>query len=93
MSVGFSTHTTDLRRRRHRDDGDGSLPQRTTHARVADLCHDAEAGAWRLSWAPDHAEPDWPGHTYSPEDEDLPSDYPDPSDPDALVGWGTRHFG
>jgi hypothetical protein len=50
-----------------------------------DLHQDAEAGAWLLSWAPDHGEPDWPGHIYSPEDEDLPSDYPDPRDPEALV--------
>jgi hypothetical protein len=25
---------------------------------------------------------------YSPEDDDLPSDYPDPADSDALVEWG-----
>ena len=49
-----------------------------------DLCHDAELGTWRLSWGPDAGEPDWPGHTYSPEDDDLPSDYPDPADSDAL---------
>jgi hypothetical protein len=30
---------------------------------------------------------------YSPEDDDLPSDYPDPADSDALVEWGQRHFG
>ena len=52
-----------------------------------------KAGAWRLAWDPDYAEPDWPGHTYSPEDDDLPSDYPDPSDSDALVEWGRKHFG
>jgi hypothetical protein len=47
-----------------------------------DLCYDAEAGAWRLAWDPDYAEPDWPGHTYSPEDDDLPSDYESTSAPD-----------
>jgi hypothetical protein len=58
-----------------------------------DLYHDAEAGTWRLAWGPDFAEPDWPGHTYAPEDEDLPTDYPDPADVDALVDWGRKHFG
>jgi hypothetical protein len=58
-----------------------------------DLYHDAEVGAWVLGWNPDSGEPDWPGHTYSPEDDDLPSDYPDPADADALVDWGRRHFG
>lgn len=58
-----------------------------------DLYRDSHAAEWLLSWAPDLGEPDWPGHTYSPADDDLPSDYPDPSDLDALVGWGTKHFG
>jgi hypothetical protein len=58
-----------------------------------DLFQDAEAGVWGLVWAPDFAEPDWPGHTYSPEDDDLPGDYPDPADAEALVEWGRRHFG
>ena len=58
-----------------------------------DLYEDTKAGAWGLAWAPDFGEPDWPGHTYAPDDEDLPSDYPDPADPDALVEWGQRHFG
>lgn len=58
-----------------------------------DLHHDAVAGGWRLAWGPDYAEPDWPGHTYSPDDDDLPSDYPDPTDSEALVEWGRRHFG
>jgi hypothetical protein len=53
----------------------------------------AETGAWVLAWAPAFGEPDWPGHTYTPEDDDLPSDYPDPSDAEALVEWGRRHFG
>jgi hypothetical protein len=57
------------------------------------LCQDADTGAWRLAWDPDGGEPDWPGHVYSPEDDDLPDDYPDPGDVDALVGWGRRHFG
>jgi hypothetical protein len=30
---------------------------------------------------------------YSPGDDDLPSDFPDPADIDALVGWGRKHFG
>jgi hypothetical protein len=58
-----------------------------------DLYEDTDAGAWGLIWAPDLGEPDWPGHTYAPTDEDLPSDYPDPVDAEALLGWGTRHFG
>lgn len=58
-----------------------------------DLFQNPGVGAWGLSWAPDHGEPDWPGHIYSPEDDDLPNDYPDPSDADALVAWGTKHFG
>ena len=57
------------------------------------LCEDAETGAWRLAWGPDSGEPDWPGHTYAPEDDDLPGDYPEPTDADALVEWGRRHFG
>lgn len=58
-----------------------------------DLQQDARAGAWRLAWNPAHGEPDWPGHVYSPDDQDLPSDYPDPADADELVEWGRRHFG
>ena len=58
-----------------------------------DLCEHAELGAWGLTWNPDFAEPDWPGHTYSPEDDDLPGDYPDAADVEALVDWGRRHFG
>ena len=57
------------------------------------LCQDS-TGAWCLAWDPDGGEPDWPGHTYSPADADLPSDYPsDSADPAALVGWGRKHFG
>jgi len=58
-----------------------------------DLDQDAETRAWRLTWNPDYGEPDWPGHTYSPEDDDLASDYPDPADAEALVEWGRKHFG
>jgi hypothetical protein len=58
-----------------------------------DLYQHTEAGAWGLAWEPDFGEPDWPGHTYAPHDEDLPSDYPDPADAEALVEWGRRHFG
>ena len=58
-----------------------------------DLYQDAESGEWRLAWGPDFCEPDWPGHTYSPDDSDLPDDYPDPADVKALVEWGRRHFG
>jgi hypothetical protein len=58
-----------------------------------DLFEDPEAGVWGLAWAPDFGEPDCPGHTYSPRDDDLPDDYPDPADVDALVEWGRRHFG
>ena len=58
-----------------------------------DLCEDAETGTWRLSWAPDSGEPDWPGHAYSAEDDDLPGDYPESSDSDALIEWGRKHFG
>jgi len=58
-----------------------------------DLVQDADADVWGLTWAPDFAEPDWPGHTYSPDDGDLPGDYPDPSDAEALVEWGRKHFG
>jgi hypothetical protein len=58
-----------------------------------DLSRDDKTGKWQLAWAPDYGEPDWPGHTYSPDDEDLPGDYPDTSDADALVEWGQRHFG
>ena len=58
-----------------------------------DLYQDARTGAWRLAWDPDYGEPDWPGHTYSPDDDDLASDYPDPADSDALIEWGRKHFG
>lgn len=58
-----------------------------------DMFHDPELGAWVLAWDPDCGEPDWPGHKYSPEDGDLPPDYPDPADDDALVAWGRKHFG
>ena len=53
----------------------------------------AEGGAWGLAWNPDFGEPDWPGHTYSPDDDDLPGDYPDLADAEALVEWGRKHFG
>jgi hypothetical protein len=52
-----------------------------------------DVGEWGLAWSPDYGEPDWPGHTYWPEDEDLPNDYPDRADADALVEWARRHFG
>jgi hypothetical protein len=58
-----------------------------------DLYRDSHAAEWLLSWRPDQGEPDWPGHTYSPEDDDLPSDYPDARDQEALVAWGAKHFG
>jgi hypothetical protein len=58
-----------------------------------DLQQNAETGEWSLSWNPDHGEPDWPGHTYSPGDDDLPDDFPGPDDPDALIAWGRGHFG
>jgi hypothetical protein len=58
-----------------------------------DLYHDRETGAWVVAWNPGSGEPDWPGYTYLPEDDDLPSDYPDPADVEALVGWGLKHFG
>ena len=58
-----------------------------------DLQRDAETGQWRLTWSPHHGEPDWPGHCYSPDDRDLPSDYPAADDLDALIKWGRRHFG
>jgi hypothetical protein len=28
-----------------------------------------------------------------PEDDDLPNDYPDPAEAEALVEWGRKHFG
>lgn len=58
-----------------------------------DLYQDGETGTWVLAWGPAFGEPDWPGHTYEPHDEDLPGDYPDPTDVEALVEWGRRHFG
>ena len=58
-----------------------------------DLYRDGETGEWGLAWAPDFGEPDWPGHTYAPDDQDLPGDYPDPGDVEALVDWGRKHFG
>jgi hypothetical protein len=58
-----------------------------------DLCQEAEGEAWGLAWNPDFGEPDWPGHTYLPEDDDLPNDYPDPAEAEALVEWGRKHFG
>ena len=58
-----------------------------------DLCRDVEAKAWKMAWGPDFGEPDWPGHMYSPRDDDLPIDYPDAADSDALVAWAQKHFG
>jgi hypothetical protein len=58
-----------------------------------DLRQGDAAGAWRLAWNPAPGEPDWPGHTYSPGDDDLPMDYPDPADVEELVAWGRKHFG
>jgi hypothetical protein len=58
-----------------------------------DLYYDPAAGAWRIAWDPDSGEPDWPGHTYKPHDDDLPGDYPDPADVEALLKWGRKHFG
>jgi hypothetical protein len=58
-----------------------------------DLNLDAATGLWILSWRPHYGEPDWPGHTYSPGDKDLPSDFPAPDDVEALLAWGRSHFG
>jgi len=58
-----------------------------------DLFQQAEDRAWSLGWNPDFGEPDWPGHTYAPEDDDLPGDYPNPADVEALLEWGRKHFG
>lgn len=58
-----------------------------------DLFQDADTGAWHLAWNPDFGEPDWPGHTYAPDDGDLPGDYPDRGDVEGLVEWGRKHFG
>jgi hypothetical protein len=58
-----------------------------------DLYQHPQTGTWRLAWEPDTGEPDWPGHTYWPDDEHLPSDYPDPTDAEALVAWGRSTFG
>jgi hypothetical protein len=58
-----------------------------------DLYQHTEGGGWSVAWNADLGEPDWPGHTYSPEDDDLPGDYPDPADAEALVEWGRKHFG
>jgi hypothetical protein len=58
-----------------------------------DLAQDPDGAAWGLTWNPDFGEPDWPGHTYSREDGDLPADFPDPADAEALVEWGRKHFG
>jgi hypothetical protein len=57
-----------------------------------DLNRDDE-GIWRISWEPDPGHEDWPGRTYSPADADLPSDYPGPHDPDALLAWGRARWG
>jgi hypothetical protein len=66
--------------------------ERLTRGNI-DLYRDGESLNWLLSWAPDQGEPDWPGHTYAPDDDDPPSDYPDASDPGALLAWGRKHFG
>ena len=58
-----------------------------------DLRRDGQTGKWRLAWSPHDGEPDWPGHSYSPGDKDLPSDYPPADDLTALIDWGRRHFG
>src|SRR5262245_22038928 len=56
-----------------------------------DLFQHAEGEAWGFVWNPDFGEPDWPGHTYSAEDDDLPADYPDKTDAEALVEWVRKH--
>jgi hypothetical protein len=58
-----------------------------------DLFQHAEAGPWGVAWDPDSGEPDWPGHIYSPHDDDLPSDYPNPAEAEAVAEWGRKHFG
>jgi hypothetical protein len=106
--VGFSTHTTfcgeggtgmTTETINHRTETINYRTETINYRRERltrgwlDLQEDAEAGAWHLAWDPDFGEPDWPGHTYSPDDGDLPSDYPYPADSDALVEWGRKHFG
>jgi hypothetical protein len=58
-----------------------------------DLNLDGDTGRWLLSWRPHYGEPDWPGHTYSAGDKDLPEDYPASDDVEALIEWGRSHFG
>ncbi len=50
-------------------------------------------GKWSIRWAPDEGHPDHPGHTYKAGDEQLPDDYPESDDPDALIAWGKKRFG
>ncbi len=53
-----------------------------------DFWREDEADPWRLSWLPDEGQPE----VFSPG-EPLPDDYPDPSDLNALIEWGTGRFG
>jgi hypothetical protein len=50
-------------------------------------------GKVQVSWHPwNETDPDSP-HTFTRGDTDLPSDYPDTDNPDALLAWGKSRWG
>ena len=51
-----------------------------------------EDDIWRITWRPERGHKDYPGHTYSPQDSNLPSGYPKSQDPGVLMTWAINHF-
>ena len=47
---------------------------------------------WRVTWRPERGHKDYPGHTFSPKDRDLPHDYPRTQNPDDLMAWAVNRF-
>lgn len=51
-------------------------------------------GKWFLRHRPKMVDPDpYTGHTYGPDDSDLPEDYPGGADRDALLVWARQKWG
>jgi hypothetical protein len=47
---------------------------------------------WGVRFEPYQGDPDYPGVTYTPNDELRPADFPDQYDPDALLGWARKRW-
>ncbi len=51
-----------------------------------------EDGTWGVSFEPHEGDPEYPGVTYTPEDELRPPDFPTEYDPEALMAWAKERW-